>query len=93
MYRVKMTQALDFVKIAKGEIEYWNQPDIEDWSDGCARGRDSARNLIDFISNQEDPSLLGRVVKSIGRRQRFGAIETGFFTEISSDLIQHATAA
>ena len=93
MYRVKMTQALDFVKVTPEGLEYWDHPQVKDWGEGCSRGRKSARKLVEFITEQSDPALLGRVVKSIGRRQQFGAIETGFFTEISTDLIHHQMMA
>lgn len=89
MYRVKMTQALDFVKVTPEGLDYWDQPDISDWSEGCSHGRNSARKLATFMADQEDPTLLGRVVSSISNRQRFGAVETGFFTEIATDIIHH----
>lgn len=93
MYRVKMTQALDFVRVTPEGLEYWDHPEISDYGEACTHGRSSARKLVEFITDQEDPSLLGRVVKSMSRRQSFGAIETGFFTEISTDLIHHEMSA
>lgn len=87
MYRVKMTQALDFVKVRNGEIDYWHDPVNDDWSEGCAEGRRRASDLIDFMSDQADPSLLGRVGKAIVSSGRFGSVETGFFHQISANLL------
>jgi hypothetical protein len=87
MYRVKMTQALDFVKVEDGDIDYWHGDDRADWSDGCSEGRRRASDLMNFMSNEGDPSLLGRVGNAIVRSGRYGSIETGFFHQIGARVI------
>ncbi|QTG12369.1 hypothetical protein G6M86_03535 [Agrobacterium tumefaciens] len=88
MYRVKMTQALDFVKVRDGQIDYWHDDDTKgEWGEGCAEGRKRAGDLVGFMQNQNDPSLLNRVGKAIVGSGKYGAVETGFFQEIGNNLI------
>lgn len=88
MYRAKMTQALDFVKLRGGEIDYWQSDnDNQDWSEGCQEGRQRAADLVDFMQSQNDPSLLNRVGKAIVGAGRYGPVETGFFQQIGANLI------
>lgn len=88
MYRVKMTQALDFVKVRGGEIDYWHSDENNgEWGEGCAEGRRRASDLVGFMQGQNDPSLLNRVGKAIVGSGKYGAVETGFFQEIGNNLI------
>ncbi|MNE51756.1 hypothetical protein D3C80_1463990 [compost metagenome] len=87
MYRVKITHALDFVKVTGGDIDYWNNAERDDWSEGCEEGRRRAADLLTFMGDQGDPSLLGRVGKAITMSGRFGSVETGFFHQIAANLI------
>ncbi len=88
MYRAKMTQALDFVNLRDGEIDYWqSENENRDWSEGCQEGRQRAADLVDFMQSQNDPSLLNRVGKAIVGRGRYGSVETGFFQQIGANLI------
>lgn len=88
MYRVKMTQALDFVKVEDGQIDYWHDTKEQgEWGEGCEEGRKRANDLVCFMQGQNDPSLLNRVGKAIVGSGRYGAVETGFFQEIGSNLM------
>lgn len=88
MYRVKMTQALDFVNVRDGQIDYWQHEGADhEWSEGCEEGRQRATDLVDFMQSQNDPSLLNRVGKAIVGGGRYGAVETGFFQQIGANLL------
>lgn len=46
-------------------------------------GRDLAKKLIEDMRDREAPFLLGHTVKAMIERGRYGAIEIGFFQQIS----------
>ena len=56
------------------------------------RGKQFARDLMQRMSEQEAPFMLGSVAKAIAEKGCFGGIEIGFFHEIAATLLRAQAA-
>lgn len=87
-YRNRIVNSLDFVSENAGGLRLWASCDeAQHWAVQCQIGRERAEKLISFMSENQDPSLLGRVVQHMVECGKFGGVETGFFQAISTAMI------
>lgn len=83
----KLTSTLSFANQAGSEINLWAPTETGDWASDTATGRAYALELLDLMTTNEAPMLLGHVAKGITARGKHGGVEVGFFQQIAEKLL------
>ena len=81
------TADLTFVtKCDDGTLNVWTPERPADYGEACAMGRDYAAEFIAHVRFNDDPSLLGAIIREISR-VGYGAVEVGFMQGIATALL------
>lgn len=65
----------------------WPFEESGDWSADNRVGGDAAEELIHQMNSNDNPTLLGRVAKSMIKRGEYNGTHVGFFHRISERLM------
>jgi hypothetical protein len=89
-----MTDITDLPFIAstgKHKLSYWNTRPNGDYADECLLGEAYAREVVQYMAEDNDPTLLGLIVSEMNKQMNHSGIEVGFMHAIAKFAI--ATAA
>jgi len=68
-------------------VDYWSPKISDDWHDDTVRGRAYADEVIAFIREHRNPTILGHVIKAMIGKGGYTGVEVGFFHRLSDCLI------
>jgi hypothetical protein len=72
--------SLPFVEVKDGRLlSLWNVKESGVYASDTKTGRDHADAFVALVRRRENPTLLGKIVKSMVQQSVYGPVETGFF--------------
>ncbi|QXV73578.1 hypothetical protein [Rhizobium phage RHph_X2_30] len=89
-YRNKLLRELDFVTPDGEGLDLWPVVQDSDWSEGCRIGRNRAEKTIQFVRDNNDGALIGRIINAAASKSDSGSVLTGFTSGISEALLASA---
>ena len=73
-------------RTADGARSFWLPKKSGDYVIDCATGRKAAIELCDYMLANDNPVLLGSVMRDMVAGGEFGGVEAGFCSEIAIQL-------